>query len=240
MPRDLALEADRDVAEADRPMARVEQRARDDADRVREVDDPCIRRRARSRPGRRSRARRAPFASPWRTPGAGRLLTDAPAGERDRLVAEPRRLARRPGAGAARSRPRRRRGSRSPVTVERAGKALSLEHPRGHLPHDRRVAPDRCRGGRARDGMRLRSRERPDTSSGVYVDPPPITASFIPSLPSASRPRRTPSGRGRRRGRPGSITSSVAAIVRFHCTWWRFRNCDNPIDATQLSGFSPV
>ena len=38
----------------------------------------------------------------------------------------------------------------------------------------------------------------------------------------------------------GSMTSSVAAIVRFHCTWWRPRNWASPIEATQLSGFSPT
>ena len=38
----------------------------------------------------------------------------------------------------------------------------------------------------------------------------------------------------------GSITSSVAAIVRFHCTWCMPRNWASPIDATQLSGFSPT
>src|SRR5581483_8003453 len=38
----------------------------------------------------------------------------------------------------------------------------------------------------------------------------------------------------------GAITSSVAAIVRFHCTWWSDRNSDSPIDSTQLFGVSPV
>ena len=46
--RETALEPDRDVAEADGAMPCVEQRARDDADRVREVDDPRVRA-ARSR-----------------------------------------------------------------------------------------------------------------------------------------------------------------------------------------------
>ena len=36
------LEADRDVAEADRAVAAVEQGSRDDADGVREVDDPGL------------------------------------------------------------------------------------------------------------------------------------------------------------------------------------------------------
>ena len=38
----------------------------------------------------------------------------------------------------------------------------------------------------------------------------------------------------------GTITSSVAAIVRFHCTWCSERNCESPIDSTQWCGASPV
>ena len=38
----------------------------------------------------------------------------------------------------------------------------------------------------------------------------------------------------------GAITSSVAAIVRFHCTWCSERNSDSPIWSTQLLGFSRV
>ena len=36
----------------------------------------------------------------------------------------------------------------------------------------------------------------------------------------------------------GSITRTVAAIVRFHCTWWSERNCERPIEVTQFVGFS--
>ena len=39
-PRELPLEPDRDVAQTDRAMTGVQQRPGDDADRVREVDDP--------------------------------------------------------------------------------------------------------------------------------------------------------------------------------------------------------
>ena len=38
----------------------------------------------------------------------------------------------------------------------------------------------------------------------------------------------------------GAITSSVAAIVRFHCTWCSERNSDRPIESTQWCGLSPV
>src|SRR5207248_2875722 len=38
----------------------------------------------------------------------------------------------------------------------------------------------------------------------------------------------------------GAITSSVAAIVRFHCTWCSERNSERPIESTQLRVTSPV
>ena len=74
-------------------MAGVEQRARDDADRVREVDDPGA-----SAPElanavgdlEHDRHRAQRLGEPA---GARRLLADAAAGERHRLVGEPRLLA---------------------------------------------------------------------------------------------------------------------------------------------------
>ena len=90
--RDQALDADRDVAEPDRAMAVVEKRAGDDPDRVREVDDPRVRRgqcaHALCDPEHHGDgAHRLREAA-----GARRLLADAPARERDRLVGEPRLL----------------------------------------------------------------------------------------------------------------------------------------------------
>ena len=38
----------------------------------------------------------------------------------------------------------------------------------------------------------------------------------------------------------GAMTSSVAAMVRFHCTWCSDRNSESPICSTQWCGFSPV
>ena len=92
-PRELALKADRDVAEPDRAVAGVEQRAGDDPDRVREVDDPRVRRGALAHAlgdleHDGHRAHRLGEAA-----GAGRLLADAAARERHRLVREARRLA---------------------------------------------------------------------------------------------------------------------------------------------------
>ena len=49
--------------------------------------------------------------------------------------------------------------------------------------------------------------------------------------------RVTPSTNARcarkKRTMTGAMTSSVAAIVRFHCTWWSERNSDRPMDSTQ-------
>ena len=71
-----ALEADRDVAQPDRPMAVVEQRLGDDPDRVREVDDPGARRRAAGGPlGEVQDDRHGPERL-GEAAGAGRLLAD--------------------------------------------------------------------------------------------------------------------------------------------------------------------
>ena len=91
--REPPLEPDRDVAQPDRPMAVVEQRLADDPDRVREVDDPVVRRREpagplgdvehdRHRPQRLREAARP-----------GRLLADRAESRRKRLVDEAGRLA---------------------------------------------------------------------------------------------------------------------------------------------------
>ena len=124
---------------------------------------------------------RIAFAKPA---GAGRLLPDAAAGERHGLVREARRLAADPDleqheVGAVD------RAVEVAGELELAAEALPLEHPRGQAADD--VAPlgvDVVQR-RARDVEPSRSRESPETSSGVYVEPPPMTATFIPSPPSA-------------------------------------------------------
>ena len=117
--------------------------------------------------------------------GAGRLLADAAAGERHRLVREPRRLAAdadldQDEVGAV-------DGAVEVVGDEQlAGEALRA--PASARPARRRppAAPRRCRAARARRRRSARARARgPETSSGVYVEPPPMTAIFIPSPRSA-------------------------------------------------------
>ena len=90
--RDRHPHAERDVAQPDRAMPGVQQRLGDDADRVGEVDDP----RARGEFGdplgdlQNDRHGSQCLAQPS---DAGRLLPDAPALQRKRLVAVPGPLA---------------------------------------------------------------------------------------------------------------------------------------------------
>ena len=151
--RGEALEPDRDVAEPDRAVPGVEQAARDDPDRVREVDDPGVVGGELAHAGGdlehdRDRAQR--LAEPA---GAGRLLADAAAGERDRLVGEPGLLP----ADAELDQDERGAVERA-VEVVRDGElavvAGRVEHPRGEPADDLAalgvdVVQDDARSGRA-------------------------------------------------------------------------------------------
>jgi len=89
--RPAPLEPDRHVAEPDRPVPVIEQSPRDDSDRVREVDDPRIRRRAHAL-GDLEHDRDG--AQRLREPaGSRRFLADAAARQRERLVGESSLLA---------------------------------------------------------------------------------------------------------------------------------------------------
>ena len=67
-----------------------------------------------------------------------------------------------------------------------------------------------------------------------------MTAIFIPFTPVSVTPSTNAFWARKNTMTTGSMITSVAAIVRFHCTWWRLRNCESPIEATQWSGFSPT
>ena len=234
-PGDRALEADGDVAEADRAVAGVEQRARDDADRVREVDDPRARRGTlRGALGDlehdRHRAHRLREAA-----GPGRLLADAAAAQRHRLVVQPRLLP----ADADLEQDERR-------SVERAVEVLGEHEPalvvlaREHAPREpaddveplavdvvqRELVHRQPR--QVRDELGRVRRARADD-----VELHPLTpVSVTPSTKArCARKKSTITG---------AITSSVAAIVRFHCTWWSERNSERPIESTQWCALSPV
>ena len=215
--RDLALRGDRDVAEPDRTVSRVEQRAGDDPDGVREVDDPRVRRCERAHAlGDLEHDGHGPHR--LREPsGARRLLADAAARERDRLVAQARRLA----ADAELQQDERRARHRGVEVVghgQEACVALPLEHARGHLADDR--APlgvdvvedelvDRHPVALAREpGDELRGVRR---AAADHRELHPFTpVSVTPSTNAFWARKKTTI--------TGSITSTVAAIVRFHCT----------------------
>ncbi len=129
------LEADRHVAQPDRPVTLVEEGLGDDADGIREIDEPGV---LRGPPGGglgeleddRDRPQRLREAA-----RAGRLLADAAEPRRDRLVAETGRLAADPEldddeVGAVEGGiPIRRRD-------EPAAPAAPVEHPPGEVADD--------------------------------------------------------------------------------------------------------
>ena len=88
-----ALETDGDIAEPDRTVAVVEQRARDDAHRVGEIDDPRVVRSELPNAIGDVEHHRDGAQGFGESAGAGRLLPDAAAAKRDGLVGEPCRLA---------------------------------------------------------------------------------------------------------------------------------------------------
>ena len=90
--RESALEADRHVAEPDRPMLLVQKRLRDDPDRVGEVDDPCSPRAPATDELGQFEHHGHRAKSLGEATRAGRLLPDVAEPRRKRLIEEPRRL----------------------------------------------------------------------------------------------------------------------------------------------------
>ena len=176
--REVALEDHRGAAQADGAVALVEQRLRDDADRVREVDDPRVRRELAHAVGD-ARARPAPCAAPSR----GRRSRSSP-GRCSRTRAAPTRRpsappGRRRGSGSARRRRPRppRRGSSS--CASRAGWPARSSIRSRESRRRSRAAARSCRAAtRSSTVSRSRSRTSPSITSGVYVEPAPTTASF--------------------------------------------------------------
>jgi hypothetical protein len=213
-PGERALEADRNGAEADRPVPCVQKRARDDPDRVREVEDPCVGSSLLANAlgdleHDRNRPKRLRQAS-----CAGRLLSDAAAGKWHRFVAEPRFLPANADlddheVGSFQS------GVEVAGYEQLTAEPLPLEHPSRHAAED--VQPfgvDVVQGEpldiepvEPRHELRGVGRAGPDDR-----EPHPFTpVSVTPSTKArCARKNRTITG---------AMKSSVAAIVRFHCTW---------------------
>ena len=174
---EVLLEHDRSAAEPDRTMALVEQRLRDDPDRVREVDDPGVRRElahAASAMSSTTGTVRSALASPpnpvvsWpRQPHASG--TDS---STIRAAWPPTRIwistASAPSTAS----------SRRVVSVSAQRMAGAVEHPRRQAADDRSRSSARSWSARSSTGSSSRRRTRPSITSGVYVEPPPMTASF--------------------------------------------------------------
>ena len=211
--RELPLEADRDVAEPDGTMARVEQRARHDPDRIREVDDPGAVGGAVPERGLRSRARPARCAAPSRTARAGRLLPDAAA--RSGRVSSVSRAAWPPTriCTSTKSAPSTAR-SRSPVSSSPPRKpARSSIRPASAPTTSSRSASMSCSvssSTRARRQARheLRRVRRARADDG---DLHPFTPVSVTPSTNAFCARR-------KSAITGAITISVAAMVSGHCT----------------------
>jgi hypothetical protein len=233
--REPALERDRDVAEPDRAVARVEQRPGDDPDRVGEVDDPHVgARQLADSVGDLEHDRDRPHGL-REAAGPRRLLADAAAGKRCRLVAQSRGLAADPDLDEHEARAF---DGRFELAAERelAPEPRTVEHPAGEPPDDLQpTGVDVVQGklsdlqaGQAGDELRRVGRPGPDDSELHPFTPVRVTPS------TKARCAR------KKRMITGAITTSVAAIVRFHCTWCRFRYCDSPTETGQFDEFSPV
>ena len=213
-----ALEPDRDVAEPDGAVARIEQRPRDDPDRVREVDDPGAVGRELARPvGDRehdgNRAQRLGEAA-----RAGRLLADAAARERHRLVGEPRLLAadadldEHEVGSVERSVEivRQRQSAREPVPLEHpSGEPADDLEPLGVdvLQHELRHVEPLALAREPGHELRRVGRAAADDRDLHPFTPVRVT----PSTNARCARKKTMI--------TGAMKSSVAAIVRFHCTW---------------------
>ncbi len=234
-----ALKADRHVAEPDCPVAGVEQGAGDDADGVGEVDDPCVRRRIGSHALRDlehdgDRAQRLREAA-----GARRLLSDAAAAQRRGLVDKSCLLPADPDLEEDEVGP-----LDSAVEIVRHGQptavALLLEHALGHPADD--PAPfgvDVVQHELAHGKPLPLARDTRD-ELGRVRRPGAYNRDLHPFTPVSVTPSTKARCARKKMSTTGNMMRSVAAMVRFHCTWCRLRNCESPIEATQLSGFSPT
>ncbi len=227
--RQVALHADGHVAQPDRPVAVVEQRAGDDADRVREAHQPRVRRQL-PRPPRhvqhdRHRAQRL------REPAcAGRLLADAAARLRERLVGDPRRLPAHPQLDDHHVRaaePCVHIGRPRDTVVEQAAaeRADHREPAGGGVDQRHRVHVE---GAEARH--ELRGVGRPATDDR---DLHPFTPVSVTPCTKAFCARKNTMI-------TGAITTIVAAITRFHSTWCRCLNWDSASDSVQADCSSLV
>ena len=238
-PGEAPLPADRDIAETDRLMPVIEQRPCDDPNRIREVDDPGVVRRTFSYAVGDPEHDRNGAQGLAETTGAGRLLPDAAAGKWHGLIREASLLAAdadldQDEVGAVDS------------SVEVVG---DLEPPFVPLPveHALREPTDNFAPLRIdvlqhelADVDPLALARQPRHELGRVRRAAADDRDLHPFTPVSVTPSTNAFCARKKTMITGAITSSVAAMVRFHCTWCRERNSESPIWSTQLLGFSRV
>ena len=149
--------------------------------------------------------------------GARRLLSDAPAGVRDRLIRETRRLP--PDADLDEHEVGAVDGAVEIVRDEQvAAEGLSLQHARRHAADDlAALAVDVVQRELAHVDALALARET-GHELGRVGRPGADDRDLHPFTPVSVTPSTKAFWAMKKRPITGSITSSVAAIVRFHCT----------------------
>ena len=196
----------------------VEQRARDDPDRIREVDDPGVvgRELADALGDAEHNGHRSHCLG--ESARAGRLLPDAATGQRHRLVREPRLLATDPDldedeVGAI-------DGAVEVVRDDELSlEAFPLEHasrkPADHLaPLGVDVLEDELA-----DRQALALLGEPTDELGGVSGAAADDCDLHPFTPVSVTPSTNARCAKKKRRMTGAMTMRVAAIVRFHCTW---------------------
>ena len=223
---EAALEADGDVAQADRPVTVLEQGAGDDADGVGEVDDPGIGRGLAHASGdvEDHRDRAQGLGQPARSGG---LLADAAALQRPGLVLLARSLSADPQlhqhcGDAVQCRLQLGRGGdpgrmAEPLQDPPPERTDQLEPFLGRVDQDQLL--DRQQVSEPADPVdQLRCVRRP---AADHRDPHPFT-------PVRVTPSMNARWAKKKRMITGAMTSRVAAIVRFQFVWWALLNVCSP------------
>src|SRR5262249_5336497 len=117
-----------------------------------------------------------------------------------------------------------------------ASEPLAREHPLRHPAHD--LAP--LRVDVLQDELVDLEARQPRDELGRVGRAAADDRDLHPFTPVSVTPSTNAFCARKNRTITGAITSSVAAMVVFHCTWWSERNCDSPIETTQWCGFSPT
>ena len=149
---------------------------------------------------------------------AGRLLADAAALERNRLVEESRRLAADPDLDQDRIRAVERSGEVVRLD-QRPLESLAREHPPREPGHHSQPLQVDVVQRELVDRQPLPVAREPRHELGRVGRPGPDDRDLHPLTPVSVTPSTKARWARKNRMITGAITISVAAIVRFHCTW---------------------